>query len=87
MFKQVAVLAMACSALLVGCGSDSQTEQEEIISNLIEAGFPADDIRVADDAVYVGGDAHVTLAASREMLQVPRGARSSTARPTSSVRA
>jgi hypothetical protein len=73
MFKQVAVLAVTCSALLVGCGSDAQTEQEEIISNLIEAGFRANDIQVADGAVYVGGDARVPLAASREMLQVPSG--------------
>lgn len=73
MFKQVAALAVTCSALLVGCGSDAQTEQEEIISNLIEAGYPAKDIQVADRTVLVGGDAQVSLAASREMLQVPEG--------------
>ena len=57
------------SALLAGCGADPQTENQEIVSNLIEAGFPADDIMVVDGAVYVGRDAHVTLEASREMLQ------------------
>ncbi|TQF15573.1 protease B [Myxococcus llanfairpwllgwyngyllgogerychwyrndrobwllllantysiliogogogochensis] len=71
MFKKAAVLVVSCGALLVGCGPDPQAENEEIISNLLEAGFPADDILVADDAVYVGRDAHVTLEASREMLQVP----------------
>ncbi|MFY2559317.1 M57 family metalloprotease [Corallococcus terminator] len=73
MFKQVAILAVSCSALLVGCGSDAQTEQEETLSNLIEAGFPAKDIQVVDGAVLVGGDGLVSLAASREMLQVPAG--------------
>ncbi|HYH99718.1 zinc-dependent metalloprotease [Hyalangium sp.] len=69
MFKRAAVLVASCGALLSGCGTDLQTENEEIISNLIEAGFPAHDIMVADDAVYVGLDAHVTLEASQEMLQ------------------
>ncbi|WP_158622202.1 M57 family metalloprotease [Corallococcus sp. CA047B] len=71
MFKKAAVLAVTCGALLVGCGTDPKAENEEIISNLIEAGFPANDIMVAGGAVYVGRDAHVTLAASREMLQAP----------------
>jgi hypothetical protein len=39
-----AVLAVSCGALLVGCGADPQVENQEIISNLIKAGFPADDI-------------------------------------------
>jgi len=69
MFKRAAVLVASCGALLSGCGTDPQTENEEIISNLIEAGFPANDIMVSDDAVYVGRDAQVTLEASREMLQ------------------
>jgi hypothetical protein len=62
---------MSCGALLSGCGTDadSRSENEEIISNLIEAGFPADDITVVEGAVYVGRDAHVTLEASREMIQ------------------
>jgi hypothetical protein len=73
MFKQAAVLAVTCSTLLVGCGSDRQSEQDELISNLIEAGFPANDIQVSDGAVFVGGDARVSLAASREMLQAAPG--------------
>jgi|GEM_PF-676755 len=74
MFKQAAVLVVAGVALLVGCGGmDPRMENEEIISNLIEAGYPAKDIRVIDEAVFVGGDTRVTLQASREMLQAPPG--------------
>ncbi|MDC0713271.1 zinc-dependent metalloprotease [Stigmatella sp. ncwal1] len=69
MFKRAAVLVVSCGALLSGCGTDLQTENEEIVANLIEAGFPASDILVADGAVYVGRDGHVSLEASREMLQ------------------
>src|SRR5687767_9278431 len=69
MFKRAAILVASCGVLLAGCGTDPQIENQEIISNLIKAGFPADDIMVVDDAVYVGRDAHVTLDASREMLQ------------------
>lgn len=73
MFKGAAVLAVAGSMMLTGCGNDvqadAQGEQDEIIANLIEAGFPADDILLSDGQVYVGRDAHVTLEASREMLQ------------------
>jgi Dual-action HEIGH metallo-peptidase len=69
MLKRAAVLAVSCGAFLAGCGIDPQAENQEIISNLIQAGFPAEDIMVVDDAVYVGRDAQVTLEASREMLQ------------------
>ncbi|NOK15984.1 zinc-dependent metalloprotease [Corallococcus carmarthensis] len=69
MFKKAAVLVVSCGALLTACGGDAQSENEEIVSNLIEAGFPASDIMVVDNAVYVGRDAHVSLDASREMLQ------------------
>jgi hypothetical protein len=62
-------MALLAGVALVGCGVDPQVENKEIISNLIEAGFPANDIRVVDEMVYVGNDAHVTLEASREMLQ------------------
>ncbi|PTL80324.1 zinc-dependent metalloprotease [Vitiosangium sp. GDMCC 1.1324] len=62
-------MALLAGVALVGCGVDPQAENQEIISNLLEAGFPADDIMVHEDAVYVGRDAHVTLEASREMLQ------------------
>jgi hypothetical protein len=62
-------MALLAGVALVGCGVESQDENQEIVSNLIEAGFPADDIQVVDGNVFVGGDAHVTLAASQEMLQ------------------
>jgi hypothetical protein len=72
MFKRAAVLVVSCGALVAGCGTetgDAQMENEEIKANLVEAGFPADDIMEVDGAVYVGRDAHVTLEASREMLR------------------
>jgi hypothetical protein len=68
MFKKAAVLVVSCG-VLAGCGNDVQSENEQIVSNLIEAGFPADDILIADDKVYAGRDSHVTLAASLEMLE------------------
>ncbi len=73
MFKKAAVLVVSCGSVLAGCGGDPQAENQEIISNLIEAGFPAGDILVHEGDVYVGRDAHVTLAASREMLQPGEG--------------
>jgi Dual-action HEIGH metallo-peptidase len=73
MFKRAAVLVVSCGAVLAGCGVDPQVENEEIISNLLEAGFQADDIMVSEGNVYVGRDAHVTLEASREMLQPGEG--------------
>ncbi len=51
------------SACVVG-----EDETDETIENLIEAGFPADDIQVFESKVYVGLDAEVTLKASREMV-------------------
>ena len=69
MFIRATVLAVACSAVAFGC-ADSTDETQEIIDNLSQAGFPADDIMVVDGIVYVGRDAAVTLQASREMLQV-----------------
>jgi hypothetical protein len=72
MFKKAAVLVASCGALLSGCGNDPQIENQEIVSNLIEAGFPENDIMVVDGDVYVGRDALVTLEASREMLQTPK---------------
>ncbi len=64
----------ACSALAVGCTEQPEEptetqETQEIIDNLLQAGFPAGDITVVDGAVYVGRDAEVSLAASREMLE------------------
>ncbi|WP_241758592.1 M57 family metalloprotease [Pyxidicoccus parkwayensis] len=64
------VALAACSALAFGCG-EQPTDPQEIVDNLLQAGFPADDIRVVGDAVYVGRDAEVSLEASREMLQAP----------------
>ena len=68
------VLALSIGIFAYGCSSDpspgSAEEQEEIIDNLVQAGFPANDILVSDGVVYVGRDAAVSLVASREMLEV-----------------
>jgi hypothetical protein len=66
-----AVLAMVSNGLvLAGCsGDDPVDEQQEIIENLVQAGYPAGDIEVVEGLVYVQKDAHVTLEASREMLE------------------
>jgi hypothetical protein len=69
MFKKAAVLAVSCGAMMVGCGNEAQSENEEIVANLIEAGFRADDIMEVDGAIVVGRDAFVSVEASREMLQ------------------
>jgi hypothetical protein len=58
--------------LTFGCGAeprDSANDTQEIIDNLVQAGFPLDDIMVVDGVVYTGRDAEVTLEASREMIQ------------------
>jgi hypothetical protein len=71
-FKKAAVLAVSCGALVAGCGAeqmDKQTENEQIVANLIEAGFPESDIQEFDGDIYVGRDARVTLEASQEMLE------------------
>ena len=74
MYKRAIILVMTCSALMFGCGIDPQgdniDETREIIDNLVQAGFPANDIMVVDGIVYVGRDAAVSLQASREMLEV-----------------
>jgi hypothetical protein len=71
MITRATVLALSCGALAFGCSAEQspEEEQQEIIENLVQAGFPADDIMVDDGKVYVGRDAHVTLEASREMLE------------------
>jgi hypothetical protein len=56
------------AALVSGC-AEHRDETQEIVDNLERAGFPADDIQVVGGVVYVGRDAEVSLAASREMLQ------------------
>lgn len=73
MFTKAMVLAVSCGALTFGCSSeptDGADETQEIIDNLGQAGFPANDITVVDGVVYVGNDAAVSLQASREMLEV-----------------
>jgi hypothetical protein len=73
MFKKLCIV----SALVAfGCGGqtedsatvDRDEEVLEIIDNLVDAGYPESEIQVQDDGrVLVGGDAHVTLEASREI--------------------
>jgi hypothetical protein len=69
MFKRALVLVLGCAAL-VACGSErnAASEQQEIMDNLVQAGFPRSDIKVFDGKVYTGLDAEVSLQASREML-------------------
>ncbi len=67
MSRYAAVLVL--SAVMAACQMDPEAEQAEIVSNLIEAGFPESDIQLYDGEVYVGRDSQVTLEASREMLQ------------------
>lgn len=74
MIKRATVFALACGALAAGCGAQSPAdEQQEIIDNLVAAGFPADDVTIAEGKVYVGRDTHVTLEASRELLEASPG--------------
>jgi hypothetical protein len=67
------VLAVSFHALVSGCSAgqerDAAAETQEIIDNLAQAGFRDGDIVVVEGAVYVGGDALVSLGASREMLE------------------
>ena len=65
------IIAAASSALALGCAGDagSTAERQEIVDNLRQAGFAADDIMIVDGKVYVGLDAEVSLATSREMLE------------------
>ena len=44
------LLAVYCSALALGCAGQS-LETQEIIDNLMQAGFPVDDIQVVGDVV------------------------------------
>jgi len=75
MFKRAVVLALGCGALAVGCDGqrDAASERQEIIDNLVEAGFPRGDIQVFDGKVYTGLDGEVGLQASREMLMTDSG--------------
>ncbi|MEO8701493.1 MAG: M57 family metalloprotease [Kofleriaceae bacterium] len=56
------------------CVADDLSETDQIIQNLVEAGYSSDDIRVVDGDVFVGNDALVTLGTSREMLDAEGGA-------------
>ncbi|MBZ4330229.1 M57 family metalloprotease [Corallococcus sp. AS-1-12] len=67
MFSRSFVVAAGCIALGLGCGEPAD-ETQEIVANLMGAGFPSNDIMVVEGKVYVGRDAEVTLEASREML-------------------
>lgn len=71
--SRATLMVALCSSLLLACGSDPQNENEEIIENLLQAGYPRSEITVSDGKVYVGNDAHVTLQASREMIEVAPG--------------
>src|SRR5262245_60016469 len=62
-----AALAVTFSAWMLGCAGGTDDNQE-IVDNLIQAGFPVDDIMVVGGVVYTGRDAVVSLEASREML-------------------
>ena len=66
-------MALLAGVALVGCGVDQETENKETVANLVQAGFPADDIQIVDGQVYVGNDAHVTVEASREMIEAAPG--------------
>jgi hypothetical protein len=73
MFSKAAVLAISCSVSMFGCGAEqtgSAEPTQEIVDNLVQAGYPAQDIEVIDGVVYVQRDAEVSLQASREMLEV-----------------
>ena len=68
-----ALLGLGLTACVVDDASDAphgQTDDiDEIVSNLQQAGFPAAEIEILDDGVVmVGGDAAVSLQASREMV-------------------
>lgn len=71
------ILAVVCSAAMFACSTepaDSSDDTQEIIDNLVQAGFPANDIMVVGGVVYTGRDAAVSLQASREMLEVDASA-------------
>jgi Dual-action HEIGH metallo-peptidase len=73
MFDKALLLTVISSVCAFGCAAQDAGETQEIIDNLGEAGFRADDVMIADGKLYVGRDAHVTLLASREMLEAGDG--------------
>ncbi|MBZ4401729.1 M57 family metalloprotease [Myxococcus faecalis] len=71
MAKKATAVAWLCCAWMSGCGGVGPVltdETRETVENLVEAGFRTEDIQVVDGVVQVGGDAVVSLQASREML-------------------
>jgi hypothetical protein len=67
------IMVAAAAASIFGCAEPQEPQEtqgtQEIMDNLVQAGFPADDIMVVDGIVYVGRDAAGSLEASREMLR------------------
>jgi len=73
MFNKALVFAATCSGFAFGCAAQPAApadDHQEIIDNLVQAGFPLTDIQVSEGRVYVGRDGEVNLQASREMLEV-----------------
>ncbi len=65
----LAMVLFACGESEVIDGAELETVNQEIVDNLLAAGYPESEIEVGDDGVViVGGDAVVTLQASREMI-------------------
>ncbi len=76
MFKKAclvsAVVLFGCSGEDIGSGDAERSAEElqqEIVENLLAADYPESEIEVREDGVViVGGDAVVSLEASREMI-------------------
>jgi Dual-action HEIGH metallo-peptidase len=70
MLMKAIVFAVGGAAMAAGCADPESdaNDTQEIVENLRQAGHPGDDITVVNGVVHVGGDAEVTLTASREML-------------------
>ena len=70
MITRATLFAVVCGSLAFGCSTEMTPaeEQAEIIENLLQAGYPANEILVLDGKVYAGRDAVVSLQGSREML-------------------
>jgi hypothetical protein len=70
----IAMMGLGCSVESEGfAGAELELDDEtrEIVENLRDAGYPDDEIDViANGTVFAGGDAQVSLAASREMIGV-----------------
>lgn len=81
--SMVTVLMLLASALWLGCvdGAHDDEANDELtgeaaraqtVANLLELGLPAGAIAVRGDDVILGGDAVVSLTASRELLGLER---------------